>query len=564
MRDTNNIDKLFTGKKIAYFSMEIGVKPEFHTYSGGLGILAGDTVRSSSDLNIPFVAVTLISKKGYFRQEINQDGLQIEHPDDWDPSQSMQLLPHEVEVEIEGTPVKIKSWLYVVESPYGSPVPVFFLDTDVEGNSQENRELTHYLYGGQKDYRLKQEIILGIGGLRMLKAAGVDILKYHLNEGHASFLLLELLNQYNFDSQKVKNKCIFTTHTPIEAGHDKFEYEMAEKVLPSFIDIEKTKKYAGEENLNMTLLALNLCNFVNGVAKEHRKTTKKMFPGYTIRSITNGIHPYTWTHKSFQKMYDNYFPGWALEPGLLARIEIIPHEQIWEARLKSKQELITYVNKTFNKNLSPKVLTIGFARRATTYKRHTLMFTDLARFKSIAKQHPLQIIFAGKAHPNDNPGKQMIQEVFSYIKQLENDIQIVYLENYDMNIAKKLVSGVDIWLNTPKKPMEASGTSGMKAAFNGVLNFSVLDGWWIEGCIESVTGWAIGPSTSEERNLDPKEIYQREKHDLYGKLEYSILPIYYKQRDTWIRMIKSSIGQTAPFFNTHRMMRRYITKAYFL
>ena len=312
----------------------------------------------------------------------------------------------------------------------------------------------------------------------------------------------------------------------------------------------------------MTLLALNLSGFVNGVAKKHKETTKKMFPGYEIRSITNGIHSYTWTHPAFKKLYDKYLPGWANEPELLVRVPIIPDEEIWEARAEAKKELIDYINSVSNKKMSYDILTIGFARRATTYKRHTLLFTDMERLKKINKRHKIQIVFAGKAHPKDEPGKRMLEELFSYIDQLKEELPIVYLENYDMNIAKKLVAGVDVWLNTPRRPMEASGTSGMKVALNGGINFSVLDGWWIEGCIEGVTGWAIGPSPDEK--LSPEEIYEREKHDLYGKLEYTILPMFYEQRDKWVEMIENSIGKLAYYFNSHRMMRRYITEAYFI
>ena len=552
---------IFSGKKVAYFSMEVGIDPRIPTYSGGLGILAGDTIKSSADLNIPFIAITLIMKKGYFRQELTPQGRQIEHPDEWEPEKLLKLLPEKIEVEIEKRPVKIKAWLYVVKSARGGSVPIIFLDTDVEGNLPEDRDITSYLYGGDQQYRIKQEIVLGIGGIRMLNALKINVLKYHLNEGHASFLILELLKSYKMNEEKVREICVFTTHTPVKAGHDKFSYDMITNVLPPLIPLEKLKELGGEDNFNMTLLALNLCGYINGVAKKHKETTQKMFPSYEIRAITNGIHPATWIHPSFKKLYDKYFPGWALEPEILVRAEIIPNDEIWEARMDAKKDLINFINNSAGKNFSPDVLTIGFARRASTYKRHTLLFSDLNRLKSIHKTHPFQIIFAGKAHPQDEPGKQMIEEVFSYIDQLKNDIKIVYLENYNINSAKSLVSGVDIWLNTPLRPLEASGTSGMKGALNGVINFSVLDGWWLEGYIEGVTGWGIGPGPGEQ--LSPEEISRRERHDLYGKLEYNILPIYYNQRDSWVWMIENSIGKIAYYFNTHRMMRRYITDAYF-
>lgn len=562
MQLSSELEKALAGKKIAYFSMEIGLLPDFSTYSGGLGILAGDTVRSSADLNIPLIAVTLVSRKGYFKQELAPDGAQIEHPDEWDPQKHLIPLPQEVEVTIEKRAVKIRSWLYLVESTTAGKVPVIFLDTDIEGNSPEDREITSYLYGGDKRYRMKQEIVLGVGGVRMLEALEVEVIKYHLNEGHASFLTLELLRIFEGDVEKVKEMSVFTTHTPVEAGHDKFPYQLAEEILPPLLPLPRIKELVGEEVLNMTLLALNLSGFVNGVAKRHQEVTEKMFPGYRIRAINNGVHSYTWTHQAFKKIYDKYLPGWAKEPELLVRVEIISNEEIWEAHQQAKQELIDYVNSKSELAFSSDVLTIGFARRATAYKRHTLLFSDLKRLRNINKKFPFQVIFAGKAHPQDEQGKNMIKEVFSYIKKLKNEIKMVYLDNYDMELAKRLIAGVDVWLNTPLRPLEASGTSGMKAAHNGVINFSVLDGWWAEGCIEGVTGWAIGPSPEEK--LSEEEILLQEKYDLYGKLEYAILPLYYEQRDNWIRMMKNSIGKIAYYFNSHRMMRRYITEAYFI
>ncbi len=550
------------GKKIAYFSMEIGLSPDFSTYSGGLGVLAGDTIKSAADLKIPLVGVTLVSSKGYFRQELTPGGRQIEHLAEWGPKKFMSLLPQEIEIEIQARVVKIKAWLYIVESSTGGEVPVLFLDTDVGSNSPEDRELTSYLYGGDQTYRIKQELILGIGGVRMLEALGVNVLKYHLNEGHAAFLTLELLKKFNMDADKVRDISVFTTHTPVEAGHDKFSYELVEEILKGIVSIETLRKFVGGDCLNMTLLALNLSGFINGVAKKHREVTKEMFPGYEIRAITNGVHSYTWTHPSFKKLYDKYLPGWANEPELLVRVAIIPNEEIWQARREAKKQLIDYVNSLTNMGLSTDLLTIGFARRATAYKRLNLLFRDIERLKRINKKYKFQVIFAGKAHPKDELGKRMIEEIYSYIERLKDEIKIVYLENYDMKIAKILISGVDVWLNTPERPLEASGTSGMKAAHNGVINFSVLDGWWIEGCIEGVTGWAIGPRPDE--NLSKEEICQRELEDIYNKLEYVILPMFYEQRDKWLEMIENSIGKIAYYFNSHRMIRRYVTEAYFL
>ncbi len=559
--------------KIAYFSMEIGLRKEIPTYSGGLGVLAGDTIKSSADLKLPLIAVTLLSRKGFFEQDITPEGRQVESPSEWEPSDLMKLLPEKVTVEIEGREVFVRAWLYIVESIVGGRVPVLFLDTDMEENSPEDRTITDYLYGGDRLYRLKQEIVLGIGGVRILGALGFEIKKYHMNEGHAAFLTLELLKRHRrsieevwdekliWDTEKVRSMCVFTTHTPIEAGHDRFSFDLVEKCLGDFIPLDVLRELGGEEeNLNMTILALNLSDYVNGVAKKHRDVSRVMFPGYEIHAITNGVHSFTWTSDSFKRLFDGYFPGWANEPELLVRVEKIPHEEIWQSHMDAKKSLIDYVNETTGTGMNHDTLTIGFARRATAYKRGDLLFRDVERLKKIAGGK-VQIVYAGKAHPQDEPGKKTIERIFSYIGQLRNDIKITYLKNYNMDIALRMVSGVDVWLNTPLRPLEASGTSGMKAAHNGVLNFSVLDGWWIEGYIEGYTGWSIGAAPSE---LIPDEnaADRRDSEDLYKKLEHEIIPLYYNDRDGWIRMMQHAVGKIAYYFNTHRMMRRYVTEGY--
>jgi starch phosphorylase len=549
----------FKDQKIAYFSMEIGIKNEIPTYAGGLGVLAGDTIRSAADLKLPLIGVTLVSKKGFFRQEITEDGRQIEYPQEWDPSEFMTLLPATVKVKIGKEEVEIGAWLYDYESLTGGVVPILFLDTDLEENSLENRQITHYLYGGDERYRLKQEIVLGIGGVRMLEKLGIKVRKYHMNEGHCSLLALELLKKNEMDIEKVKELCIFTTHTPIEVAQDKFPYEIVREMFDES-DIEIMKKFGGQDRLNMTLFALNMSNYINGVAKKHKETFGGIFPSYGINAITNGVHSYTWTCESFRKLYDKYIPGWANEPELLVRVENIPNEEIWDAHMKAKKKLIDNVNQKTNVQMDYDTLTIGFARRATGYKRANFLFSDIERLKKVNKKGKIQVIFAGKAHPRDDSGKRIIEEIFGYIKKLKDEIKIVYLPNYDMALAHKLVAGVDVWLNTPQRPLEASGTSGMKAAHNGVINFSVLDGWWIEGWIEGVTGWAIGPHPDEQ--LSPWDTYVREKDDLYNKLEYVIIPMFYHRRDEWIEMMKNSIGKIAYYFNSHRMMLRYVTEAY--
>jgi starch phosphorylase len=548
------------GAKVAYFSMEIGVNTDMPTYSGGLGVLAGDVIRSSADLRIPLVAVTLVSKKGYLKQKITPDGWQIEYPEEWDPSKFMKLLPETVTVKIAGRDVRIGVWVYEQESLTGGTIPVFFLTTDVEGNAQEDREITDFLYGGDEKYRLKQEIVLGIGGLRILEALNINVKKYHMNEGHSSLLTLELLKKNDLNVDKVKNVCVFTTHTPVAAAFDKFSYDLLSEVLEADLPEEVLKEYGGNDRLNMTLLALNLSKYTNGVTEAHMEYSRKLFPGYHIQEITNGVHSYTWTCLHFRALFDKYIHRWANEPELLVRVDTIPDEELWEAHVKAKQDLLDFVHTSSGLQMDIDVLTLGFARRATEYKRATMIFSDLEKLEEITIQDKIQLIFAGKAHPKDKMGKTLIKEIYEFKDRLKDEVKIVYLEDYNMEMAAKLTSGVDVWLNTPLPPYEASGTSGMKAAHNGVLNFSVLDGWWIEGCVEGLTGWAIGPSSNQ--GLNEQDIRKRELADLYNKLEYLIIPKFYQQRDAWIDLMKNSIGKVAYYFNTHRMMRKYATDAY--
>ncbi|MCW4019946.1 MAG: alpha-glucan family phosphorylase [Candidatus Bathyarchaeota archaeon] len=546
----------------AFFSMEVGVKSEIPTYSGGLGVLAGDMIRSSADLRIPLVAVTLVSRKGYLRQEITKEGRQLEYPDEWNPSDYLDLVPADVKVRIEGRDVKIKAWLYEHRSLTGGVVCILFLDTDVEGNAPEDRGITDFLYGGDERYRLKQEIVLGIGGIRMLGALKFNLRKYHMNEGHSSLLALELMNRNGMDPNKVRNLCIFTTHTPVEAAFDKFSYDLVEELLGDEFPVDVLKEQGGKDKLNMTLLALNLSKYVNGVTKAHMEFSRKLFPRHHIWAITNGVHSYTWTCPHFRELFDRYIPGWANEPELLVRVDGIPNGEIWDAHLKAKKDLLGFVKEKTGVEMDPSELTIGFARRATAYKRATLIFSDLERLREINRRGSLQLIFAGKAHPRDESGKAMIRKIHGYKALLKGEISVVYLEDYNIDMAAKLTAGVDVWLNTPMPPLEASGTSGMKAAHNGVVNFSVLDGWWIEGCIDDVTGWSIGPSPDEP--VSESERRTRELQDLYNKLEYLVVPTYYQKRDSWVGLMENSIGKVAYYFNSHRMMRRYITEAYML
>ncbi|OGW27078.1 MAG: alpha-glucan phosphorylase [Nitrospirae bacterium GWC2_57_13] len=569
----NSLHQFTAEPMIAYFSMETGIRNDIPTYSGGLGVLAGDTIKSAADLKLPFVAVTLISRKGYFTQEIDTSGWQTEKPVAWDPAKFMALLPEKVKVRIEERDVTIQAWIYLVESPTGGKVPVLYLDTDVPENQLQDRGITDYLYGGDQAYRIKQEVVLGMGGVRMLSALGFHIKKYHMNEGHASFLVLDLLLRFKrdiesvwdersvWDIARVRDLCVFTTHTPVEAGHDKFPYPLVQQVLGEIIPFDVLKDLAGKDHLNMTMLALNLSKYINGVAKKHGEVSQMMFPGYQIHAITNGVHTFTWTCEDMAKIFDKYIPGWANEPELFVRSGNIPELELWEAHREAKKKLLAYVRTATGHEMDPNVLTFGFARRATAYKRMHLLFHDVDRIARITEKGKLQIIFAGKAHPHDENGKRLIQGLYGFRDRLPGKIDIAFLPGYNMDIALKLVSGVDVWLNTPLRPLEASGTSGMKAAHNGVVNFSVLDGWWIEGHIEGFTGWSIGAAATS--NVTSANADNEDAADLYDKLENIILPKYYNpDKSAWARMMKSAISKNAYYFNSHRMMRRYVTEAY--
>ncbi|HDS11286.1 MAG TPA: alpha-glucan family phosphorylase, partial [Candidatus Wirthbacteria bacterium] len=525
---------------VAYFSMEIGLQNDIPTYSGGLGVLSGDTLRSCADLQLPVVAVSLLYKKGYFRQKLDATGKQTEEDMRWDTKAHMQILPNEVVVNIEGREVKVRAWVYPLQGITGQINPVVFLDTDIESNTEKDREITQRLYGYDEKYRLKQEAILGIGGVRMLKSIGCDqIVKYHMNEGHSSLLTLELLREADKEKgdaiEQVRDKCVFTTHTPVPAGHDQFPRALAEQVLGDYLPKDLAELVYYEDKLNMTHLGLRFSEYVNGVAKKHGEVSRDMFPDYHIDSITNGVHAFCWTASPFRKLFDTCLPGWTTDPLALRGVLGIKQRRIWEAHLECKRSLIDYVNSRFKSGLSEKIFTIGFARRAATYKRADLLFSDLKRLKSIAQNSKggIQIIYAGKAHPRDEAGKEVIQRIMAAMQSLKGVIDCCYIPDYDMDIAKVLIPGVDVWLNTPQRPHEASGTSGMKAALNGVPHFSVLDGWWLEGHIEGLTGFSIGGTAFHEAELD----YQREVEDLYGKLEYVILPTYYLDRDRWINIM---------------------------
>ncbi len=551
---------------VAYFSMEIAITPAMPTYSGGLGVLAGDTLRAAADIGLPMLAVTLAHRKGYVKQRLDAIGVQSEEDQPWDLEAI--LIPQEAAatVLIEGRTVAIRAWRYDLEGVTGHTIPIYLLDTDLEQNDPQDRELTDHLYGGDGDYRLRQETVLGIGGARILEALCYRPRVYHLNEGHASLLTIALLERQlqgrsleqvtDEDLKAVREQCVFTTHTPVPAGHDRFSMEQAYRILGG----ERTKlieRVGGchEGLLNMTYIALRFARYVNGVAMRHGKVSREMFPDYTIDAITNGVHAATWTAPAFRALFDRHLPRWREDNLKLRYAMDIPESEIAEAHLEGKRDLIAAVKDRTGLELSPGIFTIGFARRAATYKRCELLFTDPGRLLRAARElGGLQILLSGKAHPADHPAKAKIQQVIELTRQLNSDeLKIVYLEDYDWNLGALLTGGVDLWLNTPKRPYEASGTSGMKAALNGVPSLSVLDGWWIEGCNEGVTGWAISDHDGEND----------EANSLYERLEQVILPLYYGQPDAWRRIMRSTIAINGPYFNTQRMLKQYVLKAYF-
>ncbi|MEW6732694.1 MAG: alpha-glucan family phosphorylase [Acidobacteriota bacterium] len=558
-------------RKIAYFSMEIGMEAEMPTYSGGLGVLAGDTIRSGADLKIPMIGISLIHRKGYFYQRLDEHGNQVEEPVEWVDNDFLRELPQRVAIILEGRTVQIRAWLYEVTGVSGFKVPVYFLDADLPENSEWDRRLTDYLYGGDKHYRLCQEAILGIGGVRMVRALGYkSIDRFHMNEGHASLLALELLNEEankagrkNItieDVQAVRTKCVFTTHTPIPAGHDKFPMDLVEGVLGNQDLFQMKEIFCCEGLLNMTYLALNLSHYVNGVAKRHGEVSRLMFADYNIDSITNGVHAITWIAPPFKDVYDRHIPGWRQDNFSFRYALGIPREEIWQAHCQAKKQLIHYTNHAANVGMDVDFFTIGFARRAAEYKRGDLLFYDINRLRQIAAEcGPIQLIYAGKAHPQDNAGKQIIKRIYQAKEELKGHIKLAYLENYNMELAQMLTAGVDLWLNTPQPPMEASGTSGMKAAFNGIPSLSVLDGWWLEGHIEGVTGWSIEANGwGEEQNSDR----EKDALSLYHKLEHVVLPLFYQNRDRYIDVMLHCIALNASFFNSHRMLQQYVINAY--
>ena len=554
--------------KIAYFSMEIAVDERFPTYSGGLGVLAGDLLRAAADLELPMVGITLVHRQGYFHQELDEAGRQSERAEAWRPEEMLEPV-EPVTLSLNNRRLHIRAWRHWILGVTGHRVPVYFLDTDLPENGVWERAITNSLYGGDQRYRLYQEAVLGMGGVRLLRSQGLRKgLQFHMNEGHSALLALALLEERlsrrNLasagpeDIEAVRQQCIFTTHTPVVAAFDQFPLELATEVLgPERMAALEAVQCCPAGKLNMTYLGLRCSRYVNGVAMRHGEVSQRMFPNDVVHSITNGVHAATWAAPAFQELYDQHLPEWRHDNQYLHNAIGIPLVEIRQAHQVAKRAMIKAIAQETGVRLSESVFTLGFARRAATYKRADLLFGDLERLRAIRRHGgPFQIVYGGKAHPSDEEGKAVIRRVFEAAKALRETIPVVYVANYDMNWARLLLSGVDLWLNNPRQPYEASGTSGMKAAINGVPSLSVLDGWWVEGHYEGVTGWAVG---LEKNPADPG----LEMVSMYEKLEKIILPMFYDRRQAYVGVMRAAMALNGSFFSAQRMAAQYARNAYF-
>ena len=545
--------------------MEIALSPALPTYSGGLGMLAGDTLRSAADTGAPMVAVSLVHRRGYFRQHLDAVGQQSESDVPWSPETTLPSAGKVITIHMQGRELSLRAWRFDVIGVSGHIIPVFLLDADVEGNDPWDRHLTDHLYGGDTYYRLCQETILGLGGIAILNALGCRPEVHHMNEGHAALLAIGLLEEHlqgtplrdatEADIQAVRQQCVFTTHTPVPAGHDQFGLDQMYQVLghDRATAIDRTG-CLHNGLMNMTYIALRFSRYVNGVAMQHGKVSQEMFPTYPIHAITNGVHAATWLSQPFQQLLDTEVPAWRTDNQYFRSVYGIPAATIAATHRQGKLRLFQEVQNRTDQRFDPNVLTLGFARRVATYKRASLLFHNPAQLEAIAEKiGGLQVLFAGKAHPADNAGKGLIRDVFSAAANLNSSaLKIVYLENYDWELGALLTQGVDVWVNTPRRPYEASGTSGMKAALNGVPSLSILDGWWIEGCAENVTGWAIEDGETEAE----------EAASLYDKLENSVAPMYANPA-AWAAMQRHCTAINGSFFNTHRMLAQYFGNSYY-
>jgi starch phosphorylase len=555
-----------TDPLVAYVSMEIGVASGVATYSGGLGVLAGDLIRAAADAGYPMAGVTLLYRDGYFRQHLDPSGGQHEESQHWNPAEALEELATVVRIPISGRRVAVGVWRYRVVGVDGHCVPVYFLDADRPENDDGARGLTRALYGGDARYRLEQETLLGLGTVAALRALGHDrIGTYHMNEGHSALLILALLEQARTSSHglptyddlaRVRERCIFTTHTPVPAGHDCFGLDLVHDVLGAeHVATLRALDLTDHDVLNMTHLALRASRFTNAVALRHGEVSRAMFPQIAIGAVTNGVHAGTWTSPPFAALFDRRLAGWRRDNWHLRQAIGIPLHEIGEAHAAAKQALIDRVVHATDKLLDANRFTIGVARRATAYKRNDLILRDAGRLARIARGFGgIQLVFAGKAHPRDWDGKRMIEHIVGTANALAGDVEIVYVEDYDMSWGAALTSGSDLWLNTPRPPNEASGTSGMKAAMNGVPSLSVMDGWWVEGAIDGVTGWSIDAATAadDDRTADA----------LYALLEREILPAYARDRDRYLGVMRGAIAFNASHFNAQRMLAQYAIDGY--
>ncbi len=552
---------------VAYFSMEIAIDSALPTYSGGLGVLAGDTIRGAADLGVPMVAVTLLHRKGYVRQSISDSGEQLEAPEQWEPEQLLSRCQPVVDVPLRDRIIRVQAWKRVEVGVTGHSVPILFLDTDVVENSPEDKRITDSLYGGDHGLRLLQELVLGVGGARMLRALGYPANTiHHMNEGHAAFLLLDRIPDEGTPDtegalQELRHRTVFTTHTPVPAGHDVFTVEHVSHVLTD----EHLKKVEGvfrDGYLNMTRLALAFSGTVNAVSRKHMDVTKAMFPEADVYGITNGVHAVRWTAPPFARLFDKFLPGWRQRSEQLRQAILIPVEDIQQAHRECRESFLRAIESQVGMPFGGAGIVIGFARRATEYKRPLMIFNDLPRLQRLAEQFgPINLIFAGKAHPRDEWGKSLIRAIHELGTKGGDLVRVAFLPNYETHLAGQMVAGVDVWLNTPRAPMEASGTSGMKCALNGVPSLSIADGWWLEGGIQGVTGWIV-KSPLNEGGVSPMEQDHADADALYSQLEHHVLPMFFHSHMAFGEVMRNAIALNGSFFNTHRMVDQYRVMAY--
>tara|TARA_B100000902_G_scaffold34549_1_gene41549 strand:+ start:6825 stop:8438 length:1614 start_codon:yes stop_codon:yes gene_type:complete len=525
---------------VAYLSAEVGFESRLHTYSGGLGVLAGDHIKSAADAEINLVGCTLLYRKGYARQHVDSDGIQTETFDEIDPNDFLTDTGIEIELELDGKILHSKIWEYKIKN-----IPTYFLDTRHPSNSAEHSALGDRLYGGDDSTRIRQEYLLGVGGVRALLALGHNISGLHLNEGHCTFAALEMLRQ-GWTREELAQRTLFTTHTPVPAGHDRFRWEDVEHVLGDLLPPDAKEIAKSGDSCSMSHLGIGLCGKVNAVSGLNAKVAEEMFPGNKIHPITNGVHHITWTNKSFKLLFDNKTPQWRKDPSYIESMSFSDND-LTTAKEEARSELRELVQRETGVHLDSEKLTIGFARRFATYKRANLIFSDLERLREIGA-HKVQFVFSGKAHPKDMGGKKLIKSIYDGAKEIHDEIPVVFLENYSMDTGLLMTSGSDIWLNNPIRPMEASGTSGMKAALNGTPNFSILDGWWPEACVHGKNGWAIGEGEEDRDDV-------RDVKNILDVLEHEVLPAW-ENRPQWIDLMRQSII-TSTGFTGARMMDDY-------